>query len=121
MNQMKPPNSRKELEIFCGFINYLSKFIPHYFDLLQPLYLLKKQRHFSWTPLCDVAFRNIISAVNEATLLRYPDYNEKFFLDTDANQVAISHVFYKSSRPLAFYSRALNNAERTIRRQIENF
>lgn len=79
LNQMKPPTSRKELEIFDGFVNYLSKFIPHYSDLLQPLCHVKKQRHFSWTLACDTAFQKIICAVNEATLLYYPDYTKEFF------------------------------------------
>lgn len=53
-----------------------------------------------------------ISAIDEATLLRYPDYPKKFFSDTDASQVEISGVLHQSSGPLAFYSHALNNAEK---------
>lgn len=109
--QMRPPNSKKELESFCGFVNYLSKFIPHYSDLMQPLYRLKKETRFNWSPQCEKAFQEIISTVQQETLLHYPNYSQEFLLDTDASQVAISGVLYQSSGPLAFYSRALNKAE----------
>ena len=109
--QTRPPRSFKELATFCGFANYLSKFVPRYSDTMAPIYNIKRKKRFEWTNECETAFRNLLNAVSKATLLHYPDFSEEFFLDTDASNVAISGVLYQSSGPIAFYSRTLRNAE----------
>ena len=40
VNAMKPPTKVKELQMFLGFVNYLTSYIPFYTWITQPLYRL---------------------------------------------------------------------------------
>ena len=109
--QLRPPTSRKELDSFCGFANFLSRFVSHYSDLMQPIYDAKRRRQFEWTASCDSAFHKFLSEISQATLLRYPNYSHEFCLDCDASNQAISGVLYQASGPISYFSRTLRNAE----------
>ena len=54
--KMAPPKSVKEVERFCGFVNYLGKFIPNLSDIFEPVFLSKKSKPFFWSTECHNAF-----------------------------------------------------------------
>lgn len=59
--------------------------------------------------------------LTNAPILAYPDFTKPFKLTTDASNVAIGGVLSQSNRPLAYYSRTLNSAERnysTIEKEL---
>ncbi|KAA5605064.1 hypothetical protein F3H11_36805, partial [Pseudomonas aeruginosa] len=47
--KMEHPKCKKDLERFLGMCNYLSRFIPNYSKLIEPLrILMKKDTVFTW-------------------------------------------------------------------------
>ena len=46
-------------------------------------------------------------------LLAYPDFNAPFHIHTDASKNQIGAVISQNNKPIAFYSRKMNNAQRT--------
>ena len=73
IQQWPTPTNVKELQLFLGSVNYLSKFIPYLSDFGRPLQeLLKKENVFCWMPVHDEAFKKLKSAiVKDMTLAAY--------------------------------------------------
>ncbi|GFU30179.1 retrovirus-related Pol polyprotein from transposon 17.6 [Trichonephila clavipes] len=88
-------------------------FIPHYADICEPLYRLKKKgAKFNWSTEAQDAFDKIKRALTEAPVLQLPNLKEHFNLFTDTSGVGIGAVLNQNQRPIAFASRTLNKAER---------
>ncbi|GFW18345.1 retrovirus-related Pol polyprotein from transposon 17.6 [Trichonephila clavipes] len=89
------------------------KFIPHYADICEPLYRLKKNgAKFYWSTEAQDYFNKVKRALTEAPVLELPNFQEQFNLFTDASGVGIGTVLNQNHRPIAFASRTLNKAER---------
>ncbi|GFX07479.1 retrovirus-related Pol polyprotein from transposon 297 [Trichonephila clavipes] len=111
--EMKPPKNNKEVSKFLGMAGWYQKFVPHYADICEPLYRLKKKgAKFNWLTKAQDAFNKVKRAITEATVLPLPNFKEQFNLFTDASGVGIGAVLNKNHRPIAFASRTLNKAER---------
>ncbi|GFX64470.1 retrovirus-related Pol polyprotein from transposon 17.6 [Trichonephila clavipes] len=110
---MKPPKNNKEVSKFLGMAGLYQKFIPHYADICEPLYRLKKKgAKFNWSTKAQDAFDKIKRALTEAPVWQLPNFKEQFNLFTDASGVGIGAVLNQNHRPIAFASRTLNKAER---------
>ncbi|GJQ66512.1 hypothetical protein Trydic_g5150 [Trypoxylus dichotomus] len=89
------PKTIKELRAFLGLVGYYRRFIRNFARVVQPLTRYLKKA--------------------------YPDFDKTFCLTTDASNVAIGGVLSQNSKPIAFYSRSLNSAEKnysTIEREL---
>ena len=76
IQDMPPPQSKKQVQSFIGMINYLSKFSAHLSELAEPIHNLVKERvPFNWGPEHDEAFSLIKKEVTAAPILAY--YNPK--------------------------------------------
>ena len=65
-----------------------------------------------WTPELETAFKETIDMVCTETLLNYPDWSKPFNIHTDASDSQLSAVISQDGKPIAFYSRKLNKAQR---------
>ena len=45
------------------------------------------------------------------TMLAYPDYSKPFVIHTDASHYQLGAVISQDNKPIAFYSRKLNDAQ----------
>ena len=112
------PKNVKDLQKFLGFANFYRDLINNYSEFTAPLTsLLKKGVTFAWSQEQEEAFQKIKAAFSADNFLAHPNEAQPFVLETDASKVAISGVLsqYDSKmvlRPVAFYSRQLNPAER---------
>jgi transposase InsO family protein len=112
------PRNVKELQKFLGFANFYRNLICRYSELTAPLTtLLKKGVEFTWEAEQDQSFNRIKEAFAADNFLAHPVESQPFVLETDASKVAISGVLSQYDRdmvlrPVAFYSRQLNSAER---------
>ena len=112
-----PPRCLKEVRAFFGLCSYYRRFVKDFANISEPLTrLTKKNARFEWTAECQQAFETLKTKLIEATTLAYPDPNLPVILDTDASDVAvgavISQVIEGQERPIAFFSRVMNNAQR---------
>ena len=67
---------------------------------------------FEWSERQEKAFHAIKAKVAEEALLTYPDFNKPFELHTDASDYQLGGVVSQDGKPIAFYSRKLNPAQK---------
>ncbi|KAH9245029.1 hypothetical protein BASA81_017506 [Batrachochytrium salamandrivorans] len=77
----------------------------------------QKDVPFSWGPEQETSFKKLKDAFAQPGFLAHPNDEQPFILETDASDFAISGVLHQHDqtntlRPVAFYSRQMNNAER---------
>ncbi|KAH9270160.1 hypothetical protein BASA83_007677 [Batrachochytrium salamandrivorans] len=112
------PKKVRELQVFLGFTNFYRALVSGYSDITCHLTkLLKKDVPFSWGPEQEASFKRLKDAFARPGFLAHPNDEQPFILETDASDFAISGVLHQHDqsntlRPVAFYSRQMNNAER---------
>ena len=67
---------------------------------------------FKWTDVKQMAFNKTKQIVGCETLLSYPDFNLPFEIHTDASHTQLGAVISQNNKPIAFYSRKLQLAQR---------
>jgi hypothetical protein len=112
------PKSPHDIQVFLGFANFYRRFIMNYSKITKPLTkLLQKESIFEWNQDAQDSFIKIKNSFKENQLLAHPDSSKPYILETDASEYAIGGVLSqydndKNLRPVAFYSRQLDKAER---------
>ncbi|KAH9266404.1 hypothetical protein BASA83_010647 [Batrachochytrium salamandrivorans] len=112
------PKKVRELQVFLGFTNFYRALVSGYSDITCHLTkLLKKDVPFSWGSEQETSFKKLKDAFARPGFLAHPNDEQPFILETDASDFAISGVLHQHDqtntlRPVAFYSRQMNNAER---------
>ncbi|RVW98465.1 Transposon Tf2-8 polyprotein [Vitis vinifera] len=100
------------LRSFLGLANYYRRFIKGYSKTVSPLTdLLKKDNQWDWSRQCQMAFESLKEAMSTEPVLRLPDLDLPFEVQTDASDRALGGVLVQEGHPVAFESRKLNNAE----------
>ena len=110
------PTTVRELRSFLGFGNYYKDFIANYSRIAHPLHkLTKKTVQWHWDQPQQVAFDMLKEAFTSYPVLRNPDPNKHYILDTDALAYAIgatlSQDFPDGCHPVAYFSKLLLPAE----------
>lgn len=104
------PKTLRDTRAFAGLANFYGKFIPHYSDLMQPLYrLTKKGVDFHWDEKCQLAFDTVKRAMKNDLFLSGFDWNKTATLETDASDVAYAGIISQKDdngdlRPVLMYS-----------------
>jgi len=109
------PRTKKEVRSFLGITGYYRKFIPQYASIASPLTdLIRKSEpnRVEWTPACAAAFDKLKTVLCSAPVLRTPDLEKPFVLQTDASQRGVGAVLSQldevgADHPVAFFSRKL--------------
>ena len=117
------PKTTKEIKSFLGLIGYYRRFICNYAKIVFPLTkCLKKDAKIDYKDEEFVsAFQTCKELLVNSPILAYPDFTKPFKLTTDASNVAVGSVLSQNNKPVAFYSRTLNSAERnysTIEKEL---
>ena len=82
-------------------------------ELLTPLSrLCSKTVKFVWTSVEQTAFDKLKKVICTNVMLAYPDFNIPFVIHTDASDVQLGSVISQEEKPIAFYSRKLNSAQK---------
>ncbi len=107
------PTTVKQVSSFLGFGNYYQKFISGFTHLTRPLHdLTKKNKLWTWTAECQVAFDILKERFTSAPVLMMPDVNKPFVLQMDTSDCAIGAVLMQEDEngdlhPCRFLSHAL--------------
>ena len=113
IQNIQPPKTKKELRSFIGMINYYRDMWPKRSETLASLAALcGKHTKWQWTEEHQRDFDAMKKLLSRETLLAYPDFNQPFIIHTDASKTQLGAVISQNGRPIAFYSRKLNPAQR---------
>ncbi len=78
---------------------------------LAPLSSKSGKEIFHWTPDMDLAFKCMKTLMARDCLLAYPNHNKPFHIYTDAFSYQIGAYIVQDDKPVAYWSRKLNNAQ----------
>lgn len=106
------PTVKKQVRAFLGLTGYYRKFITHYAKNASPLNDLTKKHvpnWVQWTDSCQKAFVELKAILCSKPVLKTPNFNSGYILQTDASERAIGAVLSQINdngieRPLAYFS-----------------
>ena len=81
--------------------------------ILAPLTEQSGKRTITWTKECQKSFDQIKAILAREAFLQYPDHNKPFHIYADASDYQMGSVIIQGGKPVAFFSRKLNSAQRT--------
>ena len=113
IQEMPPPQSKKQVQSFIGMINYLSKFSAHLSELAELICELAKERvPFNWGPEHDEAFSLIKKEVTAAPILAYYNPKKPTVLQTDASCKGLGACLLQNEKPVYFTSKVLTETQK---------
>ena len=115
------PSNVNEVRMVTGLFNFYRSFIPKFAERCAPLDQLKRTGvDFNWGSAQQTAFDDLKNALMEYPVLRLPDVNKPFILDTDASTIGIGGILQQQDEEtkkhyvISYYSRKLSDAERKL-------
>jgi len=118
INNFEKPRCIKHLRSFLGLTNYYRKFIKDYSKIARPLEELigKKDGKLVWTEKCEEAFKNLKDSLTKTPILRHPNFQKIFILDTDASFDSMGAVLSQTDEHgkeviIAYGSKSMNKHE----------
>ena len=118
------PNNVRDVRAFLGFTGFYRYFIPNYSKIARPLIdLTRKATPFHWEPPQMKVFETLKTIMCQKPILRQPNYDNPFFLLTDASAYGVGAVLSQEGEtnprskkpflhPIAYYSSTFIPAER---------
>jgi RNase H-like domain found in reverse transcriptase/Reverse transcriptase (RNA-dependent DNA polymerase) len=108
-----PPTTKRQLRCFLGMINYYRDMWQRRSHIFAPLTAMcSAKAKFVWGDKEQKAFKEIKAIISQETLLAYPDFSKDFHVYKDSSDYQLGAVIMQDDRPLAFYSRKLNSAQK---------
>lgn len=114
---VEAPKTLKQLRHVVGMFQFVAQWIPRSADLLGALTrLTQKGVKFQWEQEQQLALDQLKIAIENCSILHYPDHTKPFYIRTDASQVAVSGWAYqrgsdKRVLPIAFFSKRMTPAQ----------
>lgn len=110
------PKTVKEVQSFNGFCNFYRRFVKDYSKIVRPLTQLTGKAEWTWGPEQENAFNTLKNVISTEPVLALPQDNCPFRVEADSSNFAIGAVLSQKVdnkwRPVAFMSKALQEAER---------
>ena len=114
IQKIAPPKNVKELRSFIGVVNYYRDMWIRRSHVLAPLTSListNKKTKWKWEKEHQESFDACKKIIAREVMLSYPDFSKPFEIHTDASHYQLGAVISQDGKPIAFYSRKLNDAQ----------
>jgi hypothetical protein len=115
MERMQAPKNPKQLKQFLGMVNFYRDVWPRRSHILAPLNKLtgiKSKTKWYWGEDEQRAFTEAKQMLTKEALLAFPDFSQPFHLYTDASDRQLGATVVQLGKPLGFYTRKLNPAQK---------
>ena len=112
VHNMPKPDNVKAVRRFCGFVNYLAKFLPRMAEVLGPIQqLTRKDVPWQWQHEQEAAFEKVKELLTEAPLLKYYNPGEELTVQCNASEKGLGAALMQNGQPIAFASHAMTDPE----------
>jgi RNase H-like domain found in reverse transcriptase/Reverse transcriptase (RNA-dependent DNA polymerase) len=118
---MQAPTNIKQIRAFLGTVGYYCDMWPHCSHILAPLTELTGKKAFVWEDKHQQAFEQMKAFIAMDVLLAYPNHNKPFDIETDGSDYQLRAIIKQDNRPIAYYTRKLNSAQKnytTIEKEL---
>ena len=118
INNIKEPQTIKELRSFLGLCSYYRRFIKDFAKKARPLYkLLEKEDKLEWLIEQQEAFDWLRQCLTKSPILAHPDFDKEFILITDASADGLGAILSQKNKDdkevvIAYASKSTNKTER---------
>ena len=113
IQELPPPQCKKQVQSFIGMINYLSKFSAQLSEFAEPILELSKEKvPFNWGPEHDSAFYLIKKEIAAAPILAYSNLNKPTTLQTNTSCKGLGACLLQNEKPVYFTSRVLTETQK---------
>lgn len=112
MTAWPKPRKIKQLRGFLGLTGFYRRFIAGYAVIAGPLTELLKKDVFAWSEGADGSFENLKKAMTTMPVLRLPDFDRPFCIETDVSDLGIGAVLLQDNHPIAYFSKKLGPRRR---------
>ena len=112
LKDMPAPTSKKELQEFLGFVQYLSPFIQNLADKSSVLRsLLKDDAAFLWEVHHEECFQKLEQTISDGSTLQYFNTQTEPTLQVDASIKGLGASITQGGLPVAYASKSLSDTE----------
>lgn len=113
------PRTVREVRRLVGMCSWYRRFIPSFSDIISPItdLISKKNQKVKWTPEAEKSFQLLKTALVSAPVLRPPDFDREFTIQTDASDVGIAGILTQTDdegheHVVCYFSKKLTKGER---------
>jgi len=85
---------------------------PCHSHVLAPLTFQVGKKRLVWTDECEASFKQLNAMLAKDVFIQYPNHNEPFHVHADASDYQLGSVILQQNKPVAYYSRKLNAAQK---------
>ena len=89
------PMTGDQLSCFLGLGTFLRDHIRYYADIAAPFEKIKRSGDINWTPELDRQWQLFKRAFLTVPFLKFPDFNKRFVVATDASQTGVGGVLFQ--------------------------
>ena len=121
---LERPKTVTEVRRLIGMVQYYRDLWPRRSHVLEPFTALssgKKRTKIKWTDDLESAFQEVKQMVSKSAILTYPDWSKPLYIHIDASDFQLGAVISQEGKPIAFFSRKLNSAQKIIPPPKKNY